>query len=181
MSSSPMTAGPQHEPGPETHQTGTYTPWANEDDPTRSFLPKPSFAADPSSERNSGYAASSPSASNFLLSKTEAAAPDVDAPVRPKQRRKAVWVLIAVAVLVVVIVAVAVPVALIKRKSTSAAAAVGGSQTPNGPSGKGSPGSKNAVWGGDGSTVTTPNGTTFTYNNKLGGICEFFSRSTDPI
>ena len=169
-----MAAGPQDELGPETHQTGSYTPWAIENDPSRSFLPKPSFA--PASERNSGiYTPSTPSASNFLLSKPEAVTPDADASSRPTQRRRAVLVLFAVMVLVVVIVAIAVPVAVIKRKASTAAATAGGSQAPNGPSGKGSPGSKTAVWGGDGSTVTTLNGTTFTYNNKLGGICRFFS------
>jgi hypothetical protein len=144
----------------------------------RGFLPKPSFSANPSSGRNSGiYDQSSPLASGFLLSKAEAVSPEIVAPLRPKWKRKAVLALIVIAILVVVIVAVMVPVyfAVIKPKNATTTTTDGGSQTANGPrptGSSGSPGSKSVVSGGDGSTVTTPNGTTFTYKNQFGGICK---------
>jgi hypothetical protein len=155
-----------------------YAPVYMADDPTadaRAFLPKPSFPADSSGRNSDIYGESSPSASGFLLSKTEAAS-GAGAPVRPEQgRRKIGLVLLVIAILVVVVVAVVVPVYLlvIKPKSAVEATTAGASQTGNSPRPSSSPGAKSAIWGADGSTITTANGTTFTYKNKFGGICEF--------
>lgn len=160
-------------------QMGTYTPLLIEDDPladARAFLPKPSFPTNPSSGRDSGIfdqAADSPTASRFLLSKAEAV--QVDAPVQHRPRRRPFLVLIVIIVLLVVIVAIMVPVYLTVIKPKTAATTTG-SHSASGPQpsgSSGSPGTKSAVFGGDGSTVTATNGTTFTYNNKLGGICKF--------
>ena len=147
----------------------------------RAFLPKPSFPVDPSSGRNSGiYDQSSPATSGFLLSKREAVSQDADTPVRPESKRRTILALIVIAILVVVIVAIIVPVYFTVIKPKSAATTTGASHTTKGaqPSGSpGSPGTRSAVSGGDGSTVTATNGSTFKYNNKLGGICKFdFSR-----
>lgn len=181
MSPPPM-AAPQEAPSltspvsQNIPQTTSYTPLPTEYDPMAAFLPKPSFPSDPSSERNSGiYDQSSPATSGFLLAKREAVSQETDSPVRPKPKRRAIMVVIVIGILLVVIVAIVVPVyfTVIKPKNASA---TGSSTTANGPQPSGSsgaPGSSSAVFGGDGSTVRASNGSTFTYNNKLGGICEF--------
>ena len=96
-------------------------------------------------------------------------------------------VLLALAALVaVVVVAVVVPVVVTRHNSsnsnastkggTSSSGSTGGNSTDNGnDNGKGSDdggkGQTNLVtWGGDGSTVTKDDGTTFIYNNSFGGF-----------
>ena len=109
--------------------------------------------------------------------------------VQPERRkslfkRRVFW-LVAIAAVVVVIVAVIVPVyfTVIKPKNNTVS---GGSKNPDQSSsqpsptsGPGSPKSpKGLTTGGDGSTVTTDNGTEFTYHNPFGGFCAriLFSR-----
>ncbi|KAI0689732.1 glycoside hydrolase superfamily [Cytidiella melzeri] len=84
------------------------------------------------------------------------------------------------ALVAVIVVAVVVPVVLTTRhhsssSSTSANGATGtGSSGGKGNSGGGGGGGNGqtslATWGGDGSTVTQDDGTTFVYNNTFGGI-----------
>jgi glucan 1,3-beta-glucosidase len=76
------------------------------------------------------------------------------------RRHRRIWLCIALAIVAVVAIAIAVPIAVIKHKHNHSAAGQTGSST-----------AKNAaVTGGDGSTVTTANGTTFTYKNSFGGF-----------
>ncbi|KAG9084420.1 hypothetical protein FS749_005244, partial [Ceratobasidium sp. UAMH 11750] len=94
-----------------------------------------------------------------------------------KKRNTLVYALVGVAALAVIVVAVVVPVyfKVVKHKDSSASSASSGG-TPSGgsPGGGNNPTSGGAVTsGGDGSTVTKDDGTTFTYNNKLGGFWVF--------
>lgn len=73
------------------------------------------------------------------------------------------WVLVAVIVLVVAaIIVVPLYFFVIKPRSSSSAAAAGTNGTTA---------VRAVVTGGDGSTVTKADGTTFTYNNSFGGYC----------
>lgn len=86
---------------------------------------------------------------------------------------------------VIIALAVALPVVFVnKSKHPSSAAAKGGSGSGGGSSGGGSGsgtgsggggkgGSNLATWGGDGSTVTKADGSTFVYHNSFGGFCEY--------
>lgn len=90
------------------------------------------------------------------------------------RRRKLFWIAGAV-LLLVIIAAIAIPVAITKshKSSSNAATKPPGSPSPSsGPgSGPGSdPPSGGPTTGGDGSTITTADGTKFTYNNKFGGL-----------
>lgn len=82
------------------------------------------------------------------------------------KRRMIVLGSIVAAILVLVVVIVPVCLELIKSKANNDAA----EGTPSAPSGGGTgSGSKAVVTGGNGSTITTENGTTFTYINPFGG------------
>ena len=91
---------------------------------------------------------------------------------KPFHKRPLIWALAAVAVALIA-VAVVVPVyfTVIKPKNNSVTGGSGGSNSgdPNSPTHQ-PPTSSNS--GGDGSTITTANGTQFTYSNPYGGICE---------
>ena len=104
---------------------------------------------------------------------------------RPFYKRPWFWMLSAVAVAAVV-VAVVVPVVLVAHKDSKhtsgadgAAANSGGSNTGNTGGGNTTSGGNTgggavrAVTGGDGSTITMEDGTTFTYHNQFGGFCEY--------
>ncbi|TFK55156.1 glycoside hydrolase [Heliocybe sulcata] len=106
-----------------------------------------------------------------------------NAPRSSKRRR---WIILgSIAGLIIVIIAVAVPVALTanKKSSNSDSATRGGGNDPANPSSTGSSGgsgSKNlAVTGGDGSKVTTDDGSTFTYSNSFGGY--WYWDENDPF
>lgn len=96
---------------------------------------------------------------------------------RPFYKRPWFYLLLLAAA-VVVALAVALPVSLIhKHTSTSGATASGGSSSGNGGNGGGGGGNGGgkgtttlATWGGDGSTVTKDDGSTFVYRNSFGGI-----------
>ncbi len=88
-----------------------------------------------------------------------------------KSRRNAI-ILSALGGLVLLIVAVVLPVYFLAIKHTSSKATTpeqSGTATAPSPSGTKSPSSQNLITGGDGSTVTMEDGTTFTYHNPLGG------------
>jgi hypothetical protein len=89
-------------------------------------------------------------------------------------------VLIALVVLVVLLVAIVVPIyfTVIKPKTNAATGGTtaSGAAAPTSSSHPKSP-THSTITGGDGSTVRTSNGTTFTYNNKFGGICELIFTS----
>ncbi|KAI0759749.1 glycoside hydrolase [Trametes elegans] len=99
----------------------------------------------------------------------------------PKRRRLYMWLGVGAAAIVVVVLAVILPVyfTVIKKNdnSPSSGAARGGSSgsggaapNPESPTG--------AVTGGDGSTITLADGTTFTYKNAFGGF--WVDDPTDP-
>jgi glucan 1,3-beta-glucosidase len=110
------------------------------------------------------------------------------------KRRRLLPLAIGLLALVIVVLAVILPVyfTVIKpRNNKSSSAAVSphstGQVDPNSPgatpSGSGAapastPVVAEAIFGGDGSTVKGTNGTTFTYNNAFGGICEFFKSTS---
>jgi hypothetical protein len=93
----------------------------------------------------------------------------------PKPKRRAVLLpLIVSTVLVVLAIAIVVPVyfVVIKPKNNRTSQPSKPPQpTSSSSSSPKSPNSAGAIWGGDGSTVKASNGSTFTYHNKLGGIC----------
>ena len=147
----------------------------------------PSIAND--SPRDS-YMEATPYDSGTLLpvtkneSYTEEEDPVVPPPTSPKaKRRPLLLLLIGLVALIVVVLAVILPVyfTVIKPRSvrTSQSSSNGGNGTPTNSTGGGGgtshtpPSSTNAITGGDGSTIKASDGTTFTYNNKLGGICKF--------
>lgn len=94
----------------------------------------------------------------------------------PKSKRKVLLIAgAAVAAVIVIVIAIGVYFGVVKshkNASTASDAATGASSTNSGSSSSGNSGSsKNtlAITGGDGSTVTMEDGTTFTYNNPFGG------------
>lgn len=74
---------------------------------------------------------------------------------------------------VIVLVAVVVPIYFVVIKPKSSSSSNDSSASPSSPTStstsSGQPGSAVVVTGGDGSTVTTEDGTTFTYSNPFGG------------
>ncbi|QRW18432.1 Cellulase (glycosyl hydrolase family 5 protein) [Rhizoctonia solani] len=96
---------------------------------------------------------------------------------KPKRgKRPLVLAAVGLAALAVIVVAVIVPVyyKVIKPKNNSAESSNGGGNSGGNPSGNnpsgGDPTNNAATWGGDGSTITKEDGSTFTYNNKFGGF-----------
>ena len=119
----------------------------------------------------------SPSQPRFLSEK-QAVYPSKDS----KSRRNTI-ILSVLGGLVLLIVAVILPVYFLAIKHTSNKSTTSNpshTTTAPSPSGTKSPSSsKNLITGGDGSTVTTDNGTTFTYNNSFGGY--WYYDTTDPF
>jgi len=127
------------------------------------------------------------SAAMLAPRKEEFAEPPVAEPPAEKPKRRSLWLLalVALAALAVVIIAVIVPVyfKVIKPKNNTTVASSGGgasSTVSPGPTttSPSKPTSTGGVSGGDGSTIRTANGTTFTYNNKFGGI--WYADPNDP-
>ena len=108
---------------------------------------------------------------------------DPTPPSLPKpKRRPLLLVLVGLIVLIIVVLAVLLPVyfTVIKPRkpgSSQSSSHSGGGTNSTGSGGGGTthtpPPYTGAITGGDGSTVKASDGSTFTYNNKLGGICEF--------
>lgn len=157
------------------------------DPPRASFLD----ASNSTLPRDS-YVPSTPGGSGPLLPAVTNVEPDEAAEPEPtrdvvsskaKRRPLVLW-LAALAALTVVVLAVVLPVyfTVVKpRRSQSAGGGVrppasdsnppgedpaGGSESPETP--------QRATTGGDGSTIITEDGSSFTYTNKFGGYCEFF-------
>ncbi|OSD08667.1 glycoside hydrolase family 5 protein [Trametes coccinea BRFM310] len=114
----------------------------------------------------------SPTTSPYLNEKRSSFAP------RPRSRRKAIIIgsLVALAVIIAAVV-LGVYFAVIKPKQnddstsgkTASGASADGSSDTSGNSNSGSTSSRVVISGGDGSTVTMFDGSTFTYTNKFGG------------
>ncbi len=163
----------------------TYTPLPVEDDLSVLPGPRPPFLASASpvspSPRLSGYGDSyappTPTDSGMLLKTEQFGEDPVNVEPRTIRRRSPLfWLLIASIVLAILIVVIVVPVyfTVIKSKKTEApASSSSGAPQPSSSSKSTPPKSNSLIWGGDGSTVKASNGTTFTYVNKLGGICKF--------
>jgi glucan 1,3-beta-glucosidase len=93
-------------------------------------------------------------------------------PSKTSKSRRNTIILSALGGLLLLIVAVILPVYFLAIKHSSNKAASSqhsGTATAPSPSGTKSPTSQNLVTGGDGSTVTMDDGTTFTYHNPFGG------------
>ncbi|SRR6266550_744288 len=93
------------------------------------------------------------------------------APTHAKSRR-GILVLVVLIALILVIAAVIIPVYFTVIKPKTDAAGSGGSSSTKTAQGA-TPTQVAIVTGGDGSTVTMDDGTTFTYNNKFGGYWYF--------
>ena len=96
---------------------------------------------------------------------------------KPPFLRRVFWFALAV-IAAIIILAVVLPVyfTVIKPKNNTASGISNGpdhsSSQPTPTSTSGNPNSpKGLISGGDGSTVTTDNGTQFTYHNSFGGFC----------
>jgi len=105
-------------------------------------------------------------------------APPPPSPQKAK-RRPLLLILVGLVALIVVVLGVMLPVYFVvikPRNATSSQPTASGTNSTGGTGGGGTsqppPSSTDAITGGDGSTVKANDGTTFTYNNKLGGICE---------
>jgi hypothetical protein len=106
-----------------------------------------------------------------------------------KTNRRPLILALALAVVAVVVLAIILPVyfTVIKPKQHSNASA--GSSQPSatssssgGGGGGGNSGSGTRLTsGGDGSTITMDDGSTFIYNNKFGGLCTFFLIFSSPF
>lgn len=104
----------------------------------------------------------------------------------PNQRsffRRPLFWFITLAVVVIVVLAVVLPVyfVVIKPRNSSLTGTSGGSGggggggTSGGGSGSGNPAPAGvSTTGGNGSKITTADGTTFTYLNPFGGICKLY-------
>jgi glucan 1,3-beta-glucosidase len=93
-------------------------------------------------------------------------------PSKSSKSRRNTIILSALGGLLLLIVAVILPVYFLAIKHTSNNAASSqhsGTATAPSPSGTKSPTSQSLITGGDGSTVTMDDGTTFTYHNSFGG------------
>ncbi|EPQ56515.1 glycoside hydrolase [Gloeophyllum trabeum ATCC 11539] len=92
----------------------------------------------------------------------------------PRQRSRAKMILAGVAagvIALIIIVVVAVYFGVVKKNDNDKSTNNDSASKPSGTSGSGGKGSSSnlVVTGGDGSKVTTDNGTTFTYQNSFGG------------
>lgn len=97
--------------------------------------------------------------------------------VKARKRSLVKWVIAGVILLIVVVLAVVLPVyfTVIKPNNhQSAAASAPSNDGHNSAQPTPSTVPRVAITGGDGSTVTTDDGTKFTYQNKFGGFCEYF-------
>jgi glucan 1,3-beta-glucosidase len=93
-------------------------------------------------------------------------------PSKTSKSRRNTIILSALGGLLLLIVAVIIPVyflAIKPHSNKAASSQQSGTATAPSPSGTKSPTSQNLITGGDGSTVTMEDGTTFTYHNPFGG------------
>lgn len=169
----------------DTLQVAAYTSLPVEDDLSGLPGPRPPFLASASpispSPRLSAYGDSdappTPTDSGLLLKTEQFGEEPANVQQRTTRKRSPLfWLLIALIALAILIVVIVVPVYFTvfkSKKTTAAPASSSGAPQPSGSSKPPPPKSSSSIWGGDGSTVRAANGTTFTYVNKLGGICKF--------
>ena len=138
----------------------------------------------PNESPRDSYVGATPYDSGTLLPVTKAESyteeeDPVALPPSPKAKRRPLLLLVSLVAFIVVVLAVILPVyfSVIKPRNvrTSGLSSNGGNGTPVGGTSHTPPSSTNAITGGDGSSIKASDGTTFTYNNKLGGICKFIS------
>ena len=163
------------------------TPLPSNSDTGSSFLePRAPYmaAAQPTtsdSPRESSWVATPNDSGTMLATKNENYVEDPvhTTPPPTSKRRTVILVLLFLVALILIAAAVVVPVyfTVIRPKSnrTTKNSSGGGSSptTSGGPSGGSAP-PNSPTTGGDGSTVYTANGT-FTYSNKFGGFCKYFT------
>lgn len=94
-------------------------------------------------------------------------------------KRRLILILVGLLILTVVVLVVVLPVYFVavkpKQRNSQAAASSESSRPSPTPGGSGNPTSPAAVIsGGDGSTITMDDGSTFVYNNKFDGFCKEF-------
>ncbi|KAF7352577.1 Glycoside hydrolase family 5 protein [Mycena venus] len=100
--------------------------------------------------------------------------PSPQTPPRKRRQKRRITGIVAAVVLVVVVVVIAVYFTVIKPKHGSGSASSSSSSSSSGGT------STKATIGGDGSTVTTDNGTQFIYNNTFGGFFNPFNNNAQP-
>lgn len=176
----PLASTPQESPGMDSH---TPLPTGDDFDPN-TLHPRPPFLSSgtesprSSSLRNSYAQPGTPTESGMLLANKESE--DEMGPIlvlaeKPSRRpRRSLLILIGLLILVIILIAIIVPVYFTVIKPKTNAVTGGGSTkaaSPTSSSTPKTPTNHGAFTGGDGSTVRTSNGSTFTYVNKLGGIC----------
>ena len=153
--------------------------------------PRESYAAVPTSENNSALGLT-----DKLAPASGAYEHDIHSPYNEKfgayqsesKRRRYTW-LVGIAILLVIAAAVAIPVGVVVGKHKSSTNDnTGGNNNGGGGGGGGGTGSSggghaspssNIVTGGNGSTVTANDGSTFTYVNNFGGI--WYYDAFDPF
>lgn len=150
-----------------------HTPLPAEDDP-----PRVSYIDSDASARESKYSSHGGSLP-LLVGQDKIAELGVKPPdVKSKKRLLALLIFAALA-LAIIILAVILPVyfTVIKPKNShdSPASVPGSVHNPDNHNGSSTGSSPVLTTGGDGSTVTTDDGSTFTYTNKFGGFCEYLS------
>lgn len=160
----------------------------NDFDPTTLHEPRPAFLSGTQSPgtpslRDSYAQPGTPTESGLLLANKESMpssdddlGPTLASTRQPRKRRRFLLVLIGLLILLVLIIAVIVPVYFTVIKPKTNVATAGGTTEPASPTSTShpkSPTTATGIWGGDGSTIKTSNGTSFTYHNSFGGICEF--------
>lgn len=128
----------------------------------------------PSPEEDSGVPMAQVGSNRYLSEKRSTyAAPG------PLKSKRNLFIIGGIVVAVIIVIAVAVPVAINAKKSSSNLSSSGsGNSSSSSDSGSGSGSSPSStkstvVTGGDGSTVTMDDGTTFTYSNQFGGTWYF--------
>ena len=153
------------------------------DEPRLPFVEADDLAA--SESTRDSYVQGTPfdSGTALQVTKNEDYAGEEDSvPLPPKtKRRPLLLIFVGLVALIVLVLVVMLPVYFIVIKSHNASPSKpssgsqsGSNSTSGGHGGNPPPpSSKDAITGGDGSTVKASDGSTFTYNNKLGGICEF--------
>jgi hypothetical protein len=141
----------------------------------------PYLASETSTPRDS-YAHTTPGNSSPLLPASNKPEPDGFAAAedsgRSSSKRHRYLLFSIPLIIIVIIIAVVVPIVVLKNhhNTNNNTSASGSPSQPNAPthSGKPSP-SSSTTTGGNGSTVTQEDGTTFTYINPFGGFCESIS------
>lgn len=98
------------------------------------------------------------------------------------KRPRVVLLLVSVILAIVAAVLLTVYFLVIKPHNDATQAQHASQPVSTGPTSTGSTGGSNgSTWGGNGSTVTTSDGSTFTYINPFGGYCKYCWRIAFPM